>query len=140
MTPLEYRAVSGVGLPALLAAFGIFGKKLARGVQGSWKRSDFYLGVEFTLAAVSAALINILDALIKPSSETKALERGMLLGNIGVSILGLFLFMFVLTMHQDYENEKNVDAARNKELKALAGVCNVIGFGMLVAGIALMAD
>src|SRR6266849_9766663 len=130
MTPFEYRAVSGVGLPLLLAAFGIFGKKLARGVQGGWKRSDFYLGVEFTLAAVSAALINILDALLKPSSVTKALERGMLLGNVGVAIGGLFLFMFVLTMHQDYENEKNIDAARKRELKALAGVCNVIGFGM----------
>lgn len=138
MTGFAYRFVSGVGLPLLLAAFGIFGKKLARGVSGGWKRSDFYLGVEFTLAAVSAALINILDALLKPGTDTMPLEKGMLLGNIGVAIGGLFLFMFVLTMHQDYENDKNADDARKRELKALAGVCNVIGFGMLVAGIALM--
>jgi hypothetical protein len=140
MTGFEYRALSGVGLPVFLAALGIFGKKLARGVRGGWKRSDFYLGVEFTLAAVSAGLINILDALLKPSALAKALDRGMLLGNIGVAIGGLFFFMFVLTMHQDYEDEKNVDAGRKKELKALAGVCNAIGFGMLVAGIALMTD
>ncbi|SRR6266436_3974854 len=138
MTGFEYRIISGVGLPMFLAALGIFGKKLARGVRGGWKRSDFYLGVEFTLAAISAALINILDALAKPGMDAKPLEKGMLLGNIVVAIGGLFLFMAVLSMHQDYENESNVDAARKRELKALAGVCNVIGFGMLVAGIALM--
>ena len=140
MTGFEYRCASGIGLPMFLAMLGVFGKKLARGAGGGWRRSDFYLGVEFTLAAVSAALINILEALIKPSAVLKTLDRGMLFGNIMVAIGGLGLFMFVLTMHQDYENENNIGPARKKELKALAGICNIIGFGMLVAGIALMAD
>jgi hypothetical protein len=137
MTGFEYRLVSGAGVPLVLAVLGILGKKLARGKGNpSWKRSDFYLGVEFTLAGVAAALINLLEMLLKPGRNLGAGDVKFLALNLGTLFFGMLLFMLVLSFHQDYEDERNADAARKKELKILGGVCNAVGFAVLLMGVA----
>jgi hypothetical protein len=134
--------ITGIGVPVLLAILGVLGKKLARGK--GWKRQDFYLGPEFTLAAVSAALLNIFD-LLNPSRATPG-NPGILLSNVIVAFLGVVLFMFVVSLHQDWESNGDVIANGNpgksvkRELFWLLGICNMIGFGLLLAGIIAMPE
>ena len=98
---IPYNWITGVGVPVLLAILGVFGKKLARGgVTTGFKRQDFYLGPEFTLAAVSASLVNVFD-LLKPGRAIPA-SREALLSNFIAGFFGLVLFLFVLSIHQDW--------------------------------------
>lgn len=151
MTSIQYRLVVGVCVPAVLAVVGILGKRLTRGTVGSWKRSDLYLGVEFSLAGISAAVINLFDMLLKPSREqvvaslaaqaqnqSLSVDVRLVVMNFIIGFLGLVIFMFVLILHQDYENESNVTKARTKELWMLAGLSNMLGCAILLAGVAAM--
>ena len=140
ITGFEYRLLVGFGIPIVLAIVGIFGKRLPRGIGPGWKRADFYLGVEFTLAGIGAALINISDLYFKPGSVWKDTYKGLSIGNFTVAFFGLMLFMYVLTLHQEYENERNVGTDRSREIKMLAGASNVIGFLVLLSGVALMPE
>jgi hypothetical protein len=151
MTSIEYRVVVGACVPILLAILGILGKKLTRGPAGSWARSDFYLGTEFCLAGVSVAIIDLFDLLMKPHAVEDASQvasaaitpvrlpaiNGTLVAmNVGLVILGFVLFMFVLSLHQQYRNESNVTDARKKELLMLAGLSNVLGCLVLLGAAA----
>lgn len=127
----------GGGVPIVLAIVGILGKKLARGK--GWRRADFYLGVEFTLAGVSAALASIFDLLLKPGRVPQTSDNRLLLLNFLVAFLGMVFFMFVISLHQDYESPNSTGEARRKELKMLAGVSNMIGFIMMLVGVLLMS-
>jgi hypothetical protein len=137
---IPYTWKTGIGVPVLLALLGVLGKKLARGggATGGFKRQDFYLGPEFTLAAVSTALLNIFD-LLKPARPLPG-PRDALLANILVGFSGMLLFMFVLSLHQDWESNGMVIAAGNAgksirwEMFWLLGICNLIGLGLLIIG------
>lgn len=137
MSSIQYRLTVGAGVPIVLALVGVLGKKLARG--RGWRRADFYLGVEFTLAGVSTALANIFDVLLKPGREPQTVDNKLLLLNFLTSFVGMILFMFVISFHQDYEDVNHRGDARRKELQMLAGASNVIGFLMMLAGVALMS-
>lgn len=136
----------------VLAIIGILGKKLTRGPAGSWKRSDFYLGAELCLAGVSVAIIDLFDLLLKPHSAeaasqvaslvavvpagAKNLDVWLVIQNVGIIVLGFVVFMFVLSMHQQYNNEGNADATRKKEMWLLAGLSNVVGCLVLLCAAA----
>ena len=137
MSSLEYRISVGGGVPIVLAIVGILGKKLARGK--GWRRADFYFGVEFTLAGVAAALASIFDLLLKPGRNAQTIDNKLLLLNFIVAFIGMVLFMFVISLHQDYENVSNTGEDRKKELKMLAGASNVLGFIMMLIGVLLMS-
>ena len=64
-----------LGIPVLLLASGAVAKKIIR--VSSWQRHDFFLGVEFTLATMSSALIYLFD-LIKLISESSKNSKNML--------------------------------------------------------------
>jgi hypothetical protein len=150
MTGIQYRIVVGLCVPAVLALIGILGKRLTRGRAGSWKRSDLYLGVEFSLAGISAAVVNLFDLLLKPSKVPLVVLAGqvqnqippvdvrLVVANFLIAFIGMVVFMFVLILHQDYENEGNVTKARTKELWILAGAANTLGCAVLLAGVAVM--
>jgi hypothetical protein len=139
MSNLEYRIAVGGGVPLLLAIIGVIGKKLARRTMG-WKRTDFYLGVEFTLAGISATVSNLLSVFLKPGRDFGKLDFNMLGVNVLALVLGMLLFLFVLTLHQDHEDETHVDRKRIRELKILMGVSNLIGFVVLLGAVALTLD
>jgi len=141
MTDLQYRFVIGLLVPIALAALGIVAKKVSRGVRGSWRRSDFYLGREFSLAGVATAITSILVVWLKPGRVFQGrADLGVLGKNFTVVFVGFLLFMLIVGMHQDYEDENHTGPDRNRELKIIGVVSNVIGFGLLVASVALMAD
>jgi hypothetical protein len=133
MTTFEYRLSVGVGVPLLLAAFGSLAKKLARG-HGDWKRSDFYLGVEFSLAGVSTAMVSIAALLLNPAKPFMDSETNILIGNILAMVLGLFIFMYVISLHQQYENVP----PRVTELKMLAGLANMLGGFVLLGSVTML--
>lgn len=146
---IPYNWVTGIGVPVILTMIGVIGKKLARGnaTSSGFKRQDFYLGPELTLAAVSSALLNIFD-ILKPM-RTTTLSRMALLSNIIIGFMGIVLFMWVLSFHQDWESNGAVIEAANPakpgksvkmELFWLLLVCNVVGFGLLLAGIILIPE
>lgn len=143
---IPYTWKTGIGVPVLLSLLGVLGKKLARGggATGGFKRQDFYLGSEFTLAAVSTALLNIFD-LLKPARTVPG-PRDALLANILVAFCGMLLFMFVLSLHQDWESNGMLIAAGNpgksvkREMFWLLGICNLIGLGLLIMGIILIPE
>lgn len=140
MSPLQYRIVIGLTVPLVLSFIGILGKKLSRRT-GGWRRSDFYLGREFSLAGVATAVTSILVILLKPDRTFQGRADLLTLGeNFAVVLVGFLLFMLIVSMSQDYEYESNEGAQRSKELKLIGLASNAIGIALLVASVALMAD
>ena len=141
MTDLEYRFVIGLLVPMALAVLGILAKKISRGVRGGWRRADFYLGREFSLAGVATSITSILVVWLKPDRAFQGKADLAALGeNFTTVFVGFLLFMLIVGMHQDYEDETHTGPERSRELKLIGFVSNVIGFGLLVASVALMVD
>jgi len=118
-----------LGIPVILLASGALAKKLVRGT--AWKRTDFFLGVEFTLSAMSAALVYFFD-LAKLASATPPLTTASPKIAATASFLALcfFLLLWVLSTHQDWEKRtQNVKG----QIIWLAVISNLIGGGLLAA-------
>lgn len=141
MTEWQYRCVIGLVVPVALAVLGILAKKVSRGVRGGWRRSDFYLGREFSLASVATSITSIVVIVLKPDRpfQGKA-DLAAVAENFGMVFLGFLCFMLIIGMHQDYEDEEHTGDAVSKELKMIGLVCNIIGFALLVASVAWMVD
>jgi hypothetical protein len=137
MTGSEYRFVVGVGTPLVLTILGVLTKRIRRGMGPGWRRSDFYLGSEFTLAGVAAALVNIAEIFLNPERPWKDSYKSLGFSNFGVGFFGLILFLFVISLHEELEHESNVGDARSHEIMMLAVVANVLGFIALVIGVIL---
>ncbi|KPA19710.1 conserved hypothetical protein, membrane [Candidatus Magnetomorum sp. HK-1] len=117
-----------LGIPILLLASGAVAKKIIRG--SSWQRHDFFLGVEFTLATMSSALIYLFD-LIKITSESTENTESMLTkftATAAFIALIFFLLLYVLSMHQDWQKKDN---SPNGQIIRLGIIANVIGAGLL---------
>lgn len=56
-----YRFVVGIGVPLVLAAIGVLGKKVVRG--HGWQSTDFYLGIELCLAGIANGLVSSCELL-----------------------------------------------------------------------------
>jgi hypothetical protein len=114
-------------------------KRLPRGggLGPGWKRSDLYFGAEFTLAGVAAALVNVCELFLNPERPWKDSYKTLGFANFLVAFFGLVLFMYVLTMHEEYKNESNVGDARLREIKMLAVASNMLGFIVLLMGVVL---
>jgi len=141
MTNLQYRFAIGLIVPVALSALGILAKKVSRGVGGGWRRSDFYLGREFSLAGVATSITSIMVVMLKPGRVFEGKTDLINLGeNFTTVFVGFLLFMFIVGMHQDYEDENHTGKDRSRELKLIGCVSNAIGFALLVASVALMID
>jgi hypothetical protein len=139
MDNIGYRLTVGFGVPIVLALFGILAKKLTRAA-GPFRRTDFYLGTEFALAGVSAALVNIFGFLLNPAHVLRPGDRGLLLGNFLLVVFGLLAFIFVISMRQQYENAGHTGAARREEIKMLTGWSNALGGLILLIGCGLISS
>ncbi|ETR73135.1 MAG: hypothetical protein OMM_07132 [Candidatus Magnetoglobus multicellularis str. Araruama] len=109
-------------------ASGAVAKKIIRG--SSWQRHDFFLGVEFTLATMSSALIYLFD-LIKIISESTENSESMLTkftATAAFIALIFFLLLYVLSMHQDWQKKDN---SPKGQIIRLGIIANVIGSGLL---------
>src|SRR3954449_5424319 len=102
-----------VAIPFILLLCGAFARKLVRGT--AWERRDFYLGVEFTLAALSSALVNLFDLAkemqqSQSTTVTRAIQQSQpatilssqLAATAGFACVTFFILLWVLSAHQDW--------------------------------------
>lgn len=115
-------------VPIVLILCSAVAKKLVRG--SGWQRSDFFLGVELSLAAMAAGLVNLLD-LTKPAlkgvnqlSAQKTAETAVFVA------ICFFLLLWVLSTHQDWERRPQ---SPKGQVIWLGVISNVIGAGLMIA-------
>ena len=117
-----------IGIPFIFLIAGAFAKKIVRG--SGWRTSDFFLGIESTLSAMTAALIFIYDLArsiqLAPSKIDKI--NGQLLSTTSFIAVSFFLLLFVIATHQNWEFSN--DKPRTKFI-LLGLVCNIIGSGLI---------
>jgi hypothetical protein len=90
------------GIPFLLIVLSAWSEKLCRG-QG-WKWKYFYLGVDLTLAAMSAALVNLADASLPGN---KGLPPGASAKSAMFLAGSLFLLFILMGFQQDHGHVEN---------------------------------
>jgi hypothetical protein len=127
---------------------GAVARKLIRGP--GWRRTDFFLGVELSLAAIAAALVYAFDLAqlsasqpIDPNaltiSDANAITDSELKKRFTAtaSFLGIcfFLLLWVMSTHQDWERRpQNIRG----QVVWLGGLANAVGAGLLVAFVLLV--
>jgi hypothetical protein len=128
-----YRYIVGIGVPLILALFGILGKKVVRGP--GWKRTDFYIGVELTLAALANGLVSSCELLKIATGTLPQKMAGYAVASAVVTLLGFFMFLFLLSIHQDWESN---DSDHWRKFIWLGIVSNMLGLGTLFASTVLI--
>ncbi len=129
-----YRYIVGIGVPLILAMFGVLGRKLIRKGPG-WKREDFYIGVELTIAALANGLVSSCDLLKIPTGVLPQTMVGYAVASAVVTFFGFFMFLYLLSVHQDWESN---DVDLKRRFIWLGLVSNVIGLGTLIASTVLI--
>lgn len=119
--------IISLAIPLILLLTGAFAKKLVRGSQ--WIRSDFFLGVEFSLAALSSGLIYFFDIAKSASSSIPINSNKLTIATAFVAVT-FFLLLWILSTHQDWE-KKNKNP--RGQIWRLCILSNSIGYGLMVA-------
>ncbi len=124
-----------LGIPLLLILCGAFAKKLVRGP--GWQRSDFFLGVELSLAAMASALVYVFDLskLTTNQIDSMASLSQKIATTAFFIALCFFLLLWILSTHQDWE--KRIQNPRG-QLIWLAVIANLVGSGLLAAFVLLV--
>ena len=127
-----------IGVPFILLLLGAVSRKLVRG--HAWKRSDFYLGMDLSLAGISSGLIYISEILSTKVHEAGCLTPACiefresmdhkLLADAGYIVIALLGFLIVLALHQD--QERNTSDPKG-QLIFLGILSNLVGVGMLAS-------
>lgn len=118
-----------LGIPLILIFSGALAKKLVRG--SSWQRSDFFLGVELSLAAMASALVYVFDLAkltrlqVQPSSIPQKIAA-----TASFLALCFFLLLWILSTHQDWEKRSQNP---NGQIIWLGVIANLVGAGLLAA-------
>ncbi|HWP57462.1 MAG TPA: hypothetical protein VNL14_06220 [Candidatus Acidoferrales bacterium] len=134
---LAHPATAAFGVPLIFLLLGAVAKKLIRKNERGLKRQDFYLGVQATLASISAAFLYMFELLrqLQPLVQSKTpipdeLYVGMLT-TAAFIVVAFCSLLFVLSLHQDWEaTEYNTSWAQFKQLGLFA---NGIGLRHLAA-------
>ena len=120
---LSNQYVVGLGVPIFLLFTGAFTKKLVRAT--AWEKSDFFLGVEFTLAAMTSALIYFCE-----NAKEASLTSDKLLATAAFLAITFGCFLFVLATHQQWE-KPNVN--KKSQFIQLGIISNLVGFTLICA-------
>jgi hypothetical protein len=121
--------VTAFAVPIVIVGVSGVVKKLVR-KQGGFRWDDFYLGMDLTLAAFSAAVVNVLDL----TSLTSPRERQIASIDAWYIIVCFVLFVLQLAFHQEWVSENRAaDQTFNKgwQIVWLGFASNVIGIGLL---------
>jgi len=126
---LIHRYLIAIGIPVVLLLSGSVAKKLVRGT--GWQRQDFFLGVQFTLAAMSAALVYLMDLAKLYSLPNPNLLNivQQLVTSGGYLVLNYFLLLWVMSIHQDWERKNDNTKG---QIIWLGIISNIIGAGLII--------
>ncbi|HBT4717389.1 MULTISPECIES: hypothetical protein [Klebsiella pneumoniae complex] len=128
-----------IGIPLILIACGSVVKKLVRG--SAWERKDLYFGVELTLTSVGAALLNLYDLGGAIKNKAAGGSEALLIkltGNTVYLCISLLILLWIVALHQDWENRtgnRNGQVSRLIVLSNLVGIVMFASFVLLVKGI-----
>lgn len=116
--------------PIILLFSGSLAKKLVRG--SNWERFDFFLGVEFTLASMSSALIYFFE--LVHASNNSQINSTTVMNKIAATAtfvaITFFLLLWVLSTHQDWQKRNNNPCG---QIIWLGIIANLVGAGLLAA-------
>jgi hypothetical protein len=117
-----------VGIPLILIFCGALAKKLVRG--SAWQRTDFFLGVELSLAAMASAFVYVFDLAKLTVQHTGASTSipQQIAATASFLALCFFLLLWVLSTHQDWEKRSQNPRG---QFVWLALIANLIGAGLL---------
>jgi hypothetical protein len=127
-----------VGVSLILMLLGAISRKLVH--SHPWRRSDFYLGMDLALTAISSGLIYISELLSTKASQAgcntsacvqfRSIVDQRLLADAGYMAIGFVCFLAVLAIHQDQERNASKPKA---QLIYLGVLSNLVGAGMMVS-------
>lgn len=115
----------GVGVPFILLVLGAVSRKLVRGKP--WEKKDFYLGIQFTFAALSSALLYTFDIAKRLSSNAPPKTSEQLIASVTFIVVTFFFLVLLLAIHQDWESR---DGESGQFLR-LGIISNLTGSGLL---------
>jgi hypothetical protein len=127
---VAFRIFVAFCVPLIASMLGMFGKRLT---DDTWRRSHLYLAGELCLSGFSVATINLFDLLY-----ATVVNKKLAASNFAVAVLGIVVFIYVLTLHRDYVRPTNNGGERKKEIQMLAGFGNFLGFAILFAAVLSM--
>jgi hypothetical protein len=120
-----YRYITAFGIPLILILVSALTRKIVRKTRFIW--DDFYLGVDLTLAAFSAAAVNVVDLLESTDSATAPPHVGE---TATLYIVACFvLFVLQVAFFQDWSDRPAVD--KRKQILLLAVASNIVGIALL---------
>ena len=122
-----YRYIVGIGVPLALAAIGVLGKKVVRGK--GWRQADFFLGIELCLAGIANGLVSSCELLKVAAGTLPIGSATYAILSAGVTFAGFFIFIFLLSIHQDWESK---DGDQRGKFWRLGIISNVLGLGILI--------
>jgi len=119
-------------IPLTVLLVGALGKKLVRGA-GRWRRQDFYVGIQLSLAAMASGFAYLADLF-----DRSPIPRDQSLTTLGFVLVALLLFMVVVAIHQDWEDatESVGEDTRSNPKHQFWW----LGFGANAVGITLLAS
>ncbi|RKI01534.1 hypothetical protein [Corallococcus sp. AB038B] len=110
--------------PFILLIIGVLAKKLiSKKAWNDWPL--YFLGIESSTAALTSAIIYIGEL----AQQSHQQDWRRVLGIVGFTLISLVVFMLILTLHQHFEGQP----FDKWHIIALAGVCNLLGSGLLLA-------
>jgi hypothetical protein len=120
--------IFALGIPIIFIIMGGLAKKLVRGP--GWDRKDFYLGIQTTLATISAQLVYMYDVVKAGISSPGSADNIQNLAYTALSFLITIPSLFIeLILHQEFNQPKY---NRRSQLVWLGIIANFIGAGILV--------
>jgi hypothetical protein len=142
-TLLANQYTVAVVIPIILLLTGAFAKKLVRG--SNWEIRDFFLGVEFTLAAMTSGLVYFFDLAkdiakqatneITTQVNTASVVQNKLTIATAFVAVTFFLLLWVLSTHQDWE--RKTDDSKGQFWR-LCIMSNLMGSGLMAAFILIV--
>ena len=114
-----------LAFPTMIAIAGALGRKLVRGTD--FRKSDFFIGQDLALGAISAGLVNLLEV-AQNANAVPSLPISLFFTAAYVAFT-FFLFIVILTLHQVWEKRENQP---RKQVLSLGVASNGIGLSLLV--------
>jgi hypothetical protein len=119
--------LQALGIPLILSFCSALAKKIVRG--SSWQRTDFFLGVDLSLATIASALVYFFDLakLILPTSAATPALPQKVIATASFLALCFFLLLWLLSTHQDWERRPQNPRGQFLWLIIIA---NLVGAGL----------
>jgi NADH:ubiquinone oxidoreductase subunit 2 (subunit N) len=122
------RCVIALVIPIALLFCGAIARKLVRGT--TWKRKDFYLGVELTLAALSSGLLYFFELVPWTPAAIPAPPADRVIATAAFVTFCLIVLMIILALHQDWEKRPPKTKGQFVRLGLLANGAGVTQMGV----------